>query len=595
MIDFTKKFNYTTGNAFTLTGANYVGYFNTVNEVAFVGKNTTSIALSNKSNYLNDVYLSTFYFDRDITEIPSLPYSLSEVQFKINEFITADSINEKLRKLNLNNQFLYSRFFIQNSSLPAGYTGTITITGNSSELQYFTSFANLSTTTTQQTILTTLSNSVGCEAIFDSNENNYAVIIPTATTITVLTGSKLNATVGVAKTTTFCSNQLNNILSFSKITDIDLNGDTLFVADAGNKTVFKFNIEHFYNYDNSLVNNTVLIDLQSSTNVGDKLALRYPKYITTSNEHIYVYDNITRYFKEFDFNFNTSRTARLISRKENVLGISYNKFLDYLVVVTQRNGNLYCNLFQNYNLIQKQPIGIILGSNETVLKVKFAQNDSNIFYIITSRFIYKLFVNDPSKLIGIFEDENLQINNSSGLYTGLAIYPSANNYDNVFVATQDRIVMCEDFSSYKNVLKNINIDNYSFNNIQINQNEYIQANYLNKELFKVTSNIVRLKNEIIGKFLTRFIAPNTNITYQQSLLTANQKLLGYTYLSNYNFLKIPTTDNLFVHENEKVSCGVINRCINQIFDLQSSILDISKPTNNTLVQYLCADGILNLS
>lgn len=595
MIDFTDKFSYTTGNAFTLTGADYVGYFNTLNGVAYVGRTSLLTPLSNKSNYLNDVYLSKFYFDRDITEIPILPYSLNEVKFKINEFITADSINEKLRKLNLNNQFLYSRFFIQDSDLPQGYTSTITITGNSAELQYFTDFTGLSTTTTQQTILNTLSNSVGCEAIFDGNENNYAIFIPTSTSLTILTGSKTNATVGVATTTTFCSNQVNNILSFSKITDADLNGNILYIADAGNKTIFKFNIEHFYNYDDSLGNDTVLIDLQSSSNVNNKLALKSPRYITTSNEHIYVYDNVTRYFKEYDFNFNTTRSARLISRKENILGLSYNKYLDYLLVVTQRNNQIFCNLFQDYNLVLRQSVGIILGSNETILKIKFSQNDSNIFYIITSRFIYKLFVNSPSKLIGIYKDHNLKINNPPGLYTGMAVCPSVNNYDINIVSTQDRLVFCEDFSSYKDVLKETNIDNYSFNDIQINQNEYIQANYLNKELFKIASNIVRLKNQIIGKFLTRFITPNANITYQQSLLTANQELLGYAYLTNYNFLKIPTTDNLFVHENEKISYGVINRCINQIYDLQSSILDVSKPTNNTLVQYLCADGILNLS
>lgn len=595
MIDFTNKFSYTTGNAFTLTGTDYTGYFNTLDGVAYAGKTSLLTPLSNKSNYLNDVYLSTFYFDRDITETPTLPYSLNEVKFKINEFITADSINEKLRKLNLNNQFLYSRFFIQNSDLPQVYTSTIAITGNSSELQYFTDFTGLSTTTTQQTILTTLSNSVGCEAVFDSSENNYAIFIPTSTSLTILTGSKANNTVGVATTTTFCSNQANNILSFSKITDVDLNGNILYVTDAGNKTIFKFNIEHFYNYDDSLGNDIVLIDLQSSTNVKNKLALKSPRYITTSNEHIHVYDNVTRYFKEYDFNFNTTRAARLISRKENVLGLSYNKFLDYLLVVTQRNNQIFCNLFQNYNLSLRQSVGIILGGNETILKIKFSQNDSNIFYIITSRFIYKLFVNSPSKLIGIYKDHNLKINNSGRLYTGMAVCPSANNYDINIVSTQDRLVFCEDFSFYKDVLKETNIDNYSFNDIQINQNEYIQANYLNKELFKIASNIIRLKNQIIGKFLTRFITPNANITYQQSLLTANQELLGYTYLTNYNFLKIPTTDNLFVHENEKISYGVINRCINQIYDLQSSILDVSKPTNNTLVQYLCADGILNLS
>lgn len=595
MIDFTKKISYTTGNAFTLTGADYIGYFNTDSGVAYAGKTTTTTPLTNKSNYLNDVYLSTFYFDRDVTEIPSLPYNINELQFKINEFITADSINEKFRKLNLNNQFLYSRFFIQNSSLPSIYTGTIAITGNGSQLQYFTNFNSLSTTTNQQTILTILSSGVGCEAIFDNSENNYAIIIPTSTSITILTGSSINNTVGVATTTTTCTNQTNNILSFLNITDTDLTGNILFVADAGNQTVFKFNIEHFYNYDNSLGNSTVLIDLQSSANVNTKLTLKSPRYITTSNDQMYIYDSSTRYFKEYDFNFNIIRSARLMSRNDNVLGMTYNKVLDYLCILTQRAGHVYCNIFQNFNLVQKQLVGITLGSNERVLKVRFAQNDSNIFYIVTTNFIYKLFVNDPSKLIGIYKNNNLQINNTPGLHTGMSVCPSINNYDNIIISLQDRIVVCGDYSSYKNVLKNINIDNYHYNNIQINQNEYVQANYLNKELFEIVSNTIRLKNQIVGKFLTRYIAPNANITYQQSLLTANQELLGYTYLTDYNFLKIPTPDNLFVHENEKVSYGVINRCINQIYNLQSSILDISKPTNNTLVQYLCADGILNLS
>jgi hypothetical protein len=593
MINFSKKFSYTTGDAFTLTGKNYTGYFNVVNGTAFTTKTTTTTTLSNKSNYENDVHLSSFYFDRDITETPVLPYGIDDVRFKINEFITADSINEKLYRLNLNNQFLYSRFFIQTSDLPPIYTGTITVTGNT--VQFFTSFTDLSVTTTPLTFLSVLSGSVGCEAMFDANEDHYAVFIPTPTMLTVLTGSRSNSTAGIAISTTFCTNETKNILSFEKIVDIDLNGNLLFVADANARAVYKFNVEHFYNPDESLSTKMMLVDMQGSANNNNKLALKRPRYITTSNKHLFIYDSITRYFKQYDFNFNIVRATRLISRKENIIGVSYNKFLDYLTILTERNSQIHCNLFQNFKLVDRQPVGIVLGRDETVLKIKYSQNDSNVFYIVTSRFTYKLFVNSPSKIIGIFKDANMQINGSAGLYTGLAICPSKNNYDTLFVSMQDRLVLCRDFTSHKNVLKNTNIDNYNFNSIRINQNEYIQANYFNKELFKITSNIIRLKNQIIGKFLTRFIAPNANITYQQSLLTENQELLGYTYLTNYNFLKVPTTDNLFVHENEKISYGVINRCIDQIHDLQNSILDVSKPTNNTLVQYLCADGILNLS
>ena len=94
----TKKIAFTTGEIFNLTGSNYVGYYNVLSGVAYVGKYTQDVMLKNTNTIQNTITLSDKFFNRLNTENITLTYTLSDFVFEPNEFINTNSINLKLLK-----------------------------------------------------------------------------------------------------------------------------------------------------------------------------------------------------------------------------------------------------------------------------------------------------------------------------------------------------------------------------------------------------------------------------------------------------------------------------------------------------------------
>ena len=91
-----KKFSYAPPNTFLYKGQPYTGYFNVVNNTAYAGKYTQSIVLDNINNVQNFIETSDLFFNRLPTENATLTFSLSDFVFQPNEFINANSIDNKL-------------------------------------------------------------------------------------------------------------------------------------------------------------------------------------------------------------------------------------------------------------------------------------------------------------------------------------------------------------------------------------------------------------------------------------------------------------------------------------------------------------------
>ena len=592
------KFGYTTGVVFTLTGTDYVGYYNVVEGKGYASKTSQIFELTNKSNFANDIVVSDITFDRSISERPVLPHSLEEVVFNVNEFITADSVNEKLNKLNYNNDFLYSRFFLANTDIPVGITCTICVTGNGTNLQLISDFTGLSTFNYESNYTTQpydLDKVVGVEAMIDSNENNFVIFIPSSTSLVALTGSLINQTVGIGLSTNYTDDTINNIVSYEEISDIASYGSNLFVVDKKARLIYRYDTEGLYIDDPGFDNKRFLLESAGNSSVNPKLQLGAPSLITASSDSVYVYDDKNKYIKQLDYNFNVISSKKLFRFKEQVLSLGYNHFYNFLSVITFFNGKIYYSRYENLVLVDKQELGIILSDGERILKTLYSENSSDIFYVVTSGSVYKKFLTTVTPTIGIFNDENLQISNPSGKYTGCALIASTNNYDLMFVGKQDRLIVIKEQNRYNTVLRDSNIDNYDIDSISIKKTEYIQANYFNKEMFKVISNLYKLKNQLIGSFLTKYVPPAQHLTYQQSINSVTEVFVGTSYLDNYDILHIDDVNNLYLHENEAVCVGSVNRCITYLYNLQSNMLAVSQPVNNTLVQYLTSNGVLELT
>ena len=59
-----KKFGYANTQLFSITGGQYTGYYNIINENAYVGKYSQEIKLDNYSNAQNIIIRSDKFFDR---------------------------------------------------------------------------------------------------------------------------------------------------------------------------------------------------------------------------------------------------------------------------------------------------------------------------------------------------------------------------------------------------------------------------------------------------------------------------------------------------------------------------------------------------
>lgn len=588
----TKRFSYTVGNAFTLTGGNFIGYFNVLSGVPYAG-DTQTTTLCAENNFLADTFLSDYLFDRDLGEIPSLPNTLNEVIFYPNEYVTADNINSKLDKLNNNNIYLYTRGFILDTDSPTTVAGTIALTGENASLSYYTDFTNLSTFDFNSTFTVNpfgLDRVVDVEALIDENENNFIIFTPTSTELIAISGSLTQGTCGVALSTKFVTDKENDILQYGNITSVTSNGTNLFVSDSINNAIYKYSVEGYIVIDPGLQKKRQFIETVGTNE--SKFGVKRPKYLTSSDTSFIVYNEGSKFFVEYDNALNVVYTSKLISSRETVLCIGYNRFYNLLAILHQRGNTKTISFFRNFQFVDSQQIVFELAENEIPLKILFSKNDSNIFYIVTTGFVYKKFLSKPDKTVGVFNDNRMHINNISGNFTGGTIVQSISNVDLMFIGKQDRIMIISEENSSNSVLRSGDIANYNISSINFTKDEYVQADYINKEIFKVVSNLYKLKNQYLGRFIVEYTTPNNNLSYQQSLLGENLEYKGYTYLDNYDFLGVNNPNNFYIHENEKVNVGTINRCLTEVYNLQLKMLEQTKARNNTLVQYLTTDGTL---
>ena len=115
MIDF---FKYTKGNAFTLSGSDFVGIFNVIDGVAWTGKSfsSTSVQLSSKDTFLANCFLAQIQFDRTASTVIESDV-LTQPEISPRNVIDQVFIDTNLGILNTNNLNLYSLGIIANSSL----------------------------------------------------------------------------------------------------------------------------------------------------------------------------------------------------------------------------------------------------------------------------------------------------------------------------------------------------------------------------------------------------------------------------------------------------------------------------------------------
>lgn len=604
-IDFSSiKVGYTDGNAFTFNNANYTGYYTVSGNVPYRGKFTFNEVLSDQDNYTNNVLTSNYLFDRTLVDSLSLAYTLEDFTIPNGEFVTAVNLNKYFEKFYDNTNYLYSRLFIYDSNLPKNVTAMIAVTGVSDNLRFYTDLENfypgkfsLNSSTSGYDF--DKINSIAFK--LNDATGNFALFTAMSSSFVALTGNVSNfsqnlTSVGVALSTNLINNQPDD-LSFLNIVDMEVIGDFLFVLDKERNSLIKYNIYNFYSGDQSSPAPRVTVEIKSGGGKYLPSSFNFPNLMTSTGSSVIVYQQSDRFFKQYDVNLNLINYSRLFRRlNEEVIGIGYNKFFKLLCCIVKTNDvYTFYYLDNTFNIVDSFNFGINLSQGETIKKIVFSENDSNVFYIATTKYVYKMMVNKPNTIVGIFSDSKLKILDDSGDYLGFTLVGSTNNYDVIVICKKDRFILLYEPNTFTDVLKTKDFANYSIDEIKLDKEEYLQANYINKELYKIFENIVRIKNQVIGSFYGKYEITNQQLSYEDSLYSPSLVLKGINYFLNYDFLNITNDNDFFIHENEPVNNIVLNRCFTNLYRLQESILQSTKIANTSLVPYLTTDSVLYLN
>ncbi len=587
------SFNYTLGDALLLptrtnipdvenseqeTFLKYIGYYNITNDIVYTGRtlNEDSIVLVKQDNILGSYIFDKFKFDRSIDDI-KLTYDTEDLLFQPNEIINQNSINEKIEKLNSNFFDLYNFCFIRNNNLPINYTRYIGVTGINDD--YLTSSSiigslNLSTSALGLTdvkgfevIGMNLNRSIG-----EVSALEFLLIYFTSTTLYFY---KADST-GDSPTVTFLLSadkaDGDSSQQYVNITDITTNNrDTLFITDSFHNQIYRLYIDPIIN--ESRINSTNLNLLNTA---GYKLNTSGHSYLSGSNL-LYYYDNeIYTYNKDIknitvlddNLSFKRKFTNKLIS-SSLVSDFAIDSIEDEIYIILEdfsilKIGVKFDGESKVFKPINKFEVG------EQPKRILFSTNDSDVYYIITTKNVYKYLKKDTADdLIGIFKWTNeIQIPDIDYEIADAKILLENENYDSLFILekniTFNGIDKLLKFTEHNDLISCLHSSDFKiFNTTDIFlKSEYFNNISFNKCIKKLISNIDILASFIHSQF-TYIYNINKDLEYKSN------QLLNST-------ISIDKSYNFFVGVNERVTPQVFNRCILKVYDYQNSILNILK-------------------
>ena len=645
MIDYTSyKKIYTSGDLFTLTGADFTGYAELKDGVA------TDVAsgrvLTPKSTYDTDLFYTDYFRDRVIAdEELTLPNTESECLFNLNDNFNFDLFKFKLDTLRENNTYVYSRMFISSNKLPAAesityasapniYSTGFEVNTSDAENPEFRSNVRFA----DNYFLSAFGNIVDATAQVNFDDpDRFSLFCCTSSNLIMLTGS--DTAISIIEDTTGYESEEND-LAFAELGGLASTGKYLYVADTGNNVVIKYDIEGYQNNDSALRNKRNYLELVGGFG-GETRQTKFvrPTKLTATENIVAVLDSGNLCVKIFDeeFNFKT-RITGIDLRSETFGGMGIDPDFGSLYVVTykdvttnditNRTAFLY-RFSDDFQTKEKVTLNDKLGSNEVVNDVTFSGTDSNYWYFSTNETVYKKFKTRPAEVIGKFRTERLYLLRPSevvldtpvinnrwnftnvnfadcnflwNLNTGgsdgatevdglldyeisnFNIFPTQDGTDRAVMLTNGRLYFFNEptHTAYQRVIKDRNYANYGSAAFSLNPDSFIQQSVVNTEIFKIVNDTLTLKNNVIGRFTGNFV---------NDVL----ELDNYDYNIEFDKFLIQEIENLYVHGNEENLTGVLNRCFALVYELQERLMNFVQPGIGAEVQpSFTSAGILEI-
>ena len=640
--DYTSyKKVYTSGELFTLTGSDFYGFAETADGVAL--EVTTGKALSSKNTFATDLFFTNNFTDRVISDIDiSLPTTIGDCTFNLNDNFNYDLFKFKLDNLRKNNTFAYSRLFISSNKLP--YTESLRYASLSSNT--LTAFEiRTSDATNPQFVnnikfenshyLSAFGYVVGAtsQPNLDFNDR-FSLFVCTSSDLICLTGSNTDLTV-IEDTTGYETTEENN-LSFKELGGIASTSKYLFLSDTGNNVVLRYDIAGYVNNDSALRNKRNYIELVGGYgDVRRQTKFIRPTKLAVNPDTVAVFDSGNKVVKLFDEKFNYITRITSINFNVETLGaMGFDPDFGSLYILTHKdvttndinNRVTYLYRFSGDNFRFKEEIVLDdkLALDEEIVDITFSGTDSNYWYFATNKTVYKKFKTRPTKVIGKYRTERLYLLNFTGKTIEVANDPiTINNRWNFNdinfsqaqfiwnlgtqfgeVAATEQVTglldskinsfsIFQSTSSYDKTYMLTNGRLYFFDEPitasyqrvlkDVNYPNYGSDGFsLNPDGF-IQQSIINLE---IYKLIDDVLTLKNNIIGRFSGSYNNNILELENYNYNVEFDKFITQEieNFYIHGNEENLNGVLNRCFKLIYELQTRLINFVRPDVDTAVQ-----------
>jgi hypothetical protein len=140
-------------------------------------------------------------------------------------------------------------------------------------------------------------------------------------------------------------------------------------------------------------------------------------------------------------------------------------------------------------------------------------------------------------------------------------------HDSMFVLSNSKILFFKEKTIYNSILKNTELPYFKTDKVLLNIEENVQALVLNKELYKIYSNIIQIKNNLKGRFYYKYDNYG-DLNYNNYISLLDEEINKINILINYDTK---------INDNEIVVPQVMNRIFSKIIELENLLFELTEP------------------
>jgi len=524
-------------------------------------------------NIYEQAQQSEIIFDRYLDSEVVLPYNLDQIKIQANDTVSSELLNIKMQYLYDNFLYLYKETLIASNVIPVSSTAIAGITGNDTNVTFY-----YNASTSQFKPLSSVANFTGVDnsntmvLVKNRNLDQYTIFSGYETTLRAYNFD----TAASYFSNSYITSEVNPGfgVGFECLTALAANNDYLFAIDSGLNRLIKYDISGFTTDHNILRNNLVYLD--SIGNLGtfnSKTEFNSPRGVAVYDNFVFVLDSGNSSIKKYDVNLNWVATYKLYNDFLSAYPIDLSvDSVGNLYVLTQNNSFI---LRYNNDITEKDifDLSLLKLQNESFIKIVFSQNNANVFYLVSTRNIYKKLVSNPNNTVGKYLLYLFKYDVPNEIFTTFASASSIGADRNIVFSkfgNTGKFGYFYDNLNLYDILAVNNFDIYNFDDIKFNSNEYLQSWVFNKNISKIVTNHMRLRDQIIGKFLAIKDARG-NVTFRGTryLLPFELNSIYFEYDTTY-----------CVGANEMLLNNIVNRIFKKIYNLQEILANILKAEQN---------------